>query len=171
MLCSRPASHPQRITLLLASWCYGNWRGLDGGMAHCSLTLILSSCIRFSPNIYFTWFRQGRNKSGQVGFFPETYIEVGSAANHSPPQITPSNSYTDGHPGGSPVSVASIGQATSAATKYCKFIFFFASLCYSLHAHFLLLSLQAFVFIIFSIILSQVYYTSYCNLLKVQIKF
>ena len=76
---------------------------------------------------HFPSFWQGRNKSGQVGFFPETYIEVGSAASHSPPQITPSNSNTDGQPGGSPVSVARIGQTTSAATKYCKFMF---SLCY-----------------------------------------
>lgn len=67
---------------------------------------------------------QGRNKSGQVGFFPESYVEVGPTASHSPPQITPGSSYTDGPIGGSPVSVASIGQATSASTKYCKFKFF-----------------------------------------------
>ena len=65
-----------------------------------------------------------------MGFFPETYIEVGSAVNHSPPQIKPSNSYTDGHPGGSPTRVTSrsIGQATSATTKYCKLIFLFSML-------------------------------------------
>ncbi|KAJ7393080.1 F-BAR and double SH3 domains protein 2 [Desmophyllum pertusum] len=65
---------------------------------------------------------KGRNKAGQTGFFPESYIEVGSSANQSPPQITPGSSYTDGHLGGSPVSVASIGQATSASTKYLCYV-------------------------------------------------
>jgi len=65
-----------------------------------------------------------------VGFFPETYIEVGSAAaaNHSPPKITPTNSFTNGHPGGSLVIAASTAQATSAATKYCKLMFLFSLL-------------------------------------------
>ncbi|KAL9973934.1 hypothetical protein ACROYT_G020455 [Oculina patagonica] len=65
---------------------------------------------------------KGRNKSGQVGFFPESYVEVGPTASHSPPQITPGSSYTDGPIGGSPVSVASIGQATSASTKYLCYV-------------------------------------------------
>ena len=70
-------------------------------------------------NFASSW--QGRNKTGQVGFFPESYVEVGPTASHSPPQVTPGSSYTDGPLGGSPVSVASIGQATSASTKYCTF--------------------------------------------------
>ena len=52
-----------------------------------------------------------------MGFFPESYVEVGSTSTVS----TPTSSYTDGPPLGSPVSVASVGQATSGSTKYCEF--------------------------------------------------
>ena len=52
-----------------------------------------------------------------MGFFPESYVEVGSTSTVS----TPTSSYTDGPPLGSPVSVASMGQATSGSTKYCEF--------------------------------------------------
>lgn len=52
-----------------------------------------------------------------MGFFPESYVEVGSTSAVS----TPTSSYTDGPPLGSPVSVASVGQATSGSTKYCEF--------------------------------------------------
>lgn len=52
-----------------------------------------------------------------MGFFPESYVEVGSTSTVS----TPTSSYTDGPLLGSPVSVASVGQATSGSTKYCEF--------------------------------------------------
>lgn len=61
---------------------------------------------------------KGRNKGGQVGFFPESYVEVGSTSTVS----TPTSSYTDGPPLGSPVSVASVGQATSGSTKYLCYV-------------------------------------------------
>ena len=59
-------------------------------------------------------FQQGRNKRGQVGFFPESYVEVGSTSAVS----TPTSSYTDGPPVGSPVSVSSVGKATLGSRKY-----------------------------------------------------
>ena len=52
-----------------------------------------------------------------MGFFPESYVKVGSMSSVS----TPTCSSTDGPPLGSPVSVASVGQATSGSTKYCEF--------------------------------------------------
>lgn len=52
-----------------------------------------------------------------MGFFPESYVEVGSTSTVS----TPTSSYTDGPALGSPVSVARVGQATSGSTKYCEF--------------------------------------------------
>ena len=62
-------------------------------------------------------FQQGRNKRGQVGFFPESYVEVGSTSAVS----TPTSSYTDGPPVGSPVSVSSVGKATLGSRKYREF--------------------------------------------------
>ena len=73
----------------------------------------------------FSW--QGRNKTGKVGYFPESYVEVGSTANNFANQITAGSSHTDGHHqlDGSPSSVSSLAQALSASTakKYGKFLF------------------------------------------------
>lgn len=56
-----------------------------------------------------------------MGYFPESYVEVGSTASalsQSPTVSTPSSSYTDGPLAGLPPSVSSVGQFTSASTKY-----------------------------------------------------
>ena len=57
-----------------------------------------------------------------MGFFPESYVEVGSTSTYSqsPTLSAPSTSYTDGPIGGSPVSVTSLGQTTLPSTKYGK---------------------------------------------------
>ena len=52
-----------------------------------------------------------------MGFFPESYVEVGSTSEVS----APSNSYTDGPLHGSTVSIASVGPISLGSTKYCKF--------------------------------------------------
>lgn len=69
---------------------------------------------------------KGRNKTGKVGYFPESYVEVGSTANNSANQITAGSSHTDGHYqlDGSPSSVSSLAQALSASTakKYACYV-------------------------------------------------
>lgn len=69
---------------------------------------------------------KGRNKAGIVGYFPESYVEVGSTANNSALSRTAGDSHTDGHYqlNGSPSSVSSLAQSLSASMtkKYICYV-------------------------------------------------
>ena len=74
--------------------------------------------LKHNLSLCFDFILQGRNKSGQIGYFPESYVETESTAIQPSSAASPTNSCTDGPFSGSSVNSQNINK--TPATEFCK---------------------------------------------------